>query len=202
MPEKEQCTPLTRYTRNECEDAMREAYDRYSSIAILLHWLIALLVIGNVIGGLMMGENRALIPLHKSIGITVLLLTLVRIGWRMAHPLPPLPDRMPAWERGFARFTHIAFYLLLLAVPLLGWATVSAGRGTGDLFGVIPWFDLPLAKSRELSGSLGEVHENLVWLTLILVAFHVAGALKHHLVDRDIVLHRMLPLARRPDQRR
>lgn len=176
---------------------MRERYERYSTVSILLHWLIALLVVGNVVGGLMMGENRAIVPVHKSVGITVLLLTLVRIGWRIAHPLPPLPDRMPGWERGVARFTHFAFYVLLLAVPLLGWATVSAGRGTGNLFGVIPWFDLPLAKSRELSGSLGAVHENLVWLTLILVAFHIAGALKHHLADRDVVLSRMLPLVGR-----
>ena len=178
---------------------MREAHDRYSSVSILLHWLIAALVVGNVIGGLAMEDNRALFPLHKSIGITILVLTLVRIGWRLAHPWPRLPERMAGWERGFARFTHVAFYVLLLAVPLLGWAAVSAGRGTGELFGFIPWFDLPVAKSSTLRDTLGERHETAVWLTLILVAFHIAGALKHHLIDRDVVLHRMLPLVRRRD---
>jgi cytochrome b561 len=179
---------------------MREAYDRYSGVSILLHWLIAGLVVANILIAFAMEDNHGLFPWHKSIGIAVLLLTLARIGWRAAHPWPPFPERMAAWERGFARFTHIAFYVLLLAVPLLGWATVSAGRGIGELFGFLPWFDLPVARSRDLSESFGEAHETAVWLTLVLVACHVAGALKHHLVDRDVVLHRMLPPAGRRDR--
>lgn len=179
---------------------MREAYDRYSNVSILLHWLIAGLVVANILVALAMEGNRGLFPWHKSIGISALVLTLLRIGWRLSHPWPPLPERMAGWEKAFARFTHIAFYVLLLAVPLLGWATVSAGRGTGEVFGFIQWFDLPVPKSRELNDSLGEAHETAVWLTLILVACHVAGALKHHLFDRDVVLHRMLPLVRRPGE--
>lgn len=181
---------------------MREAYDRYSNVSILLHWLIAGLVITNIVVAAAMEDNRGLFPWHKSIGIAVLALTLARIGWRLAHPLPPLPERMASWERAFARFTHGAFYLLLLAVPLLGWATVSAGRGTGELFGVIQGFDLPVAKSRELRDSLGEAHETAVLITLVLVACHVAGALKHHLFDRDVVLQRMLPLVGRRNRYR
>lgn len=173
---------------------MREAYDRYSNVSILLHWLIAGLVVANIVIAFAMEDNRGLFPWHKSIGIGVLLLTLLRIGWRLVNPWPPLPERMAAWEKAFARFTHVAFYVMLLAVPLLGWATVSAGqRGTGELFGFLPWFDLPVAKSRDLRDSLGEAHETAVWITLVLVALHVAGALKHHLFDRDAVLHRMLP---------
>lgn len=178
---------------------MREQYDRYSAVSILLHWLIAALVVSNLFVAEAMEDSRALFTVHKSIGITVLLLTLVRIGWRIAHPWPPFPEHMASWERFLARANHVAFYLLLLAVPLLGWATVSAGgRPFGALFGVIPWFNLPIAESRELRGTLGDFHEFGVLCVLILVGLHVAGAIKHHFLDRDVVLARMLPLVRRP----
>jgi cytochrome b561 len=167
---------------------------RYSGGAILLHWLIAALLLANVAIAFTMEDARWLMPLHKSIGITVLLLTLVRIGWRLTHAAPPLPATLAPWERIAARVTHAAFYLLLLVMPLLGWATSSSGKwGTGALFGVIPWFDLPLGKSEALNETLGEAHELAAYLTIALIVLHVAGALKHHFVDRDGTLSRMLP---------
>lgn len=172
---------------------MREPADRYSSVAILLHWLIAGLLIGNIVIALTM-DSAVLFQTHKSIGILVLLLTGVRLVWRLTHPWPALATSLGAWERMAARTTHFAFYVLLLAVPLLGWAAASTGRrGTGDLFGVIPWFDLPLGKSGELHDLTGEAHELAVYLTIALIVLHVAGALKHQLIDRDGTLRRMLP---------
>ena len=173
---------------------MREAYDRYSNISILLHWLIAGLLITNVLIAIAMHSDPAWFVWHKSIGIAVLLLTFVRILWRMTHPWPRFPDTMPNWERAASRTTHIAFYVLLLAVPLLGWAAVSAGRnGTGMLFGGIQWFDLPVGKSKELRDLFGDLHGWVVYGTLGLIAAHIGGALKHQFFDEDVVFHRMLP---------
>ncbi|MBA4760572.1 cytochrome b [Sphingomonas sp.] len=173
---------------------MNTSATRYSGGAILLHWLIAALLLANVVIAFTMEDARGLMPLHKSIGITVLLLTLVRIAWRLTHAAPPLPASLASWERTAARITHAAFYLLLLVMPLLGWAASSSGsRGTGALFGVIPWFDLPIAKSHELHEAMGEAHELAAYLTIALIVLHVAGALKHHFIDRDGTLSRMLP---------
>ena len=173
---------------------MREAYDRYSNVSILLHWTIAILVVANLIIAIMMQSDREMFPWHKSIGITVLLLTLLRLVWRLTHPWPRFPDQMPRWERIFSRTVHVLFYVMLLAIPLLGWAAVSAGRmGTGELFGFIQWFDLPVGKSQELRETLGSVHEGAVYFTLLLVFLHVSGALKHQFFDEDVVFHRMLP---------
>lgn len=173
---------------------MNTSATRYSGGAILLHWLIAALLLANVVIAFTMEDARGLIPLHKSIGITVLLLTLVRIGWRLTHAAPPLPAALASWERITARVTHAAFYLLLLVMPLLGWAASSSGsRGTGALFGVIPWFDLPIGKSHDLHEAMGEAHELAAYLTIALIVLHVAGALKHQLIDRNGMLARMLP---------
>ncbi|WP_422055844.1 cytochrome b [Sphingomonas sp.] len=173
---------------------MTASANRYSGGAILLHWLIAALLLANVVIAFTMEDVRGLMPLHKSIGITVLLLTLVRIGWRLTHAAPPLSAALAPWERLAARVTHGGFYLLLLVMPLLGWAAASSGsRGTGALFGVIPWFDLPIGKSHDLHEAMGEAHELAAYLTIALIVLHVAGALKHQFVDRDGTLGRMLP---------
>lgn len=173
---------------------MREAYDRYSNVSILIHWTVAVLVVANLIIAIAMHDHRELFPWHKSIGITVLLLTLLRIVWRLTHPWPHFPERMPGWERVFSRTVHILFYVMLLTIPLLGWAAVSAGRaGTGELFGFIQWFDLPVGKSQELRDSLGNAHELAVYFALLLVFLHICGALKHQFFDEDVVFHRMLP---------
>jgi len=173
---------------------MHTSASRYSGGAILLHWLIAALLLANVVIAFTMEDARELMPLHKSLGITVLVLTLVRIGWRLTHAAPPLPAALAAWERIAARVTHGAFYLLLLVMPLLGWASASSGKwGTGALFGIIPWFDLPIGKSHDLHEAMGEAHELAAYLTIALIVLHVAGALKHQLIDRNGMLARMLP---------
>jgi len=181
---------------------MSASTDRYSAIAIALHWLIAALLVGNVFVGGAMDDARgaaraALFVRHETIGIVVLALTIVRLAWRLGHPAPKLPDAMADWEKWLARAVHVLFYALLLAIPLLGWASASAGRGVAPLFGSIPFFDLPVPRDHDLHEAFGEAHELAVKAGYVLVALHVAGALKHHFIARDDVLARMLPFLRR-----
>jgi cytochrome b561 len=186
----------------------------YSSVAIALHWLIAALMLTNIglawyFTQLKGPAEVAPLALHKSIGITVLLLTLVRIGWRVGNPPPPLPGHMATWERWAARATHYVFYLLMLGMPLSGWAMVSASPlikvHPTVLYGVVPWPAFPYGHldSDTLHGirkAMAFTHEKLAWLAYATITLHVAAALKHHLIDRDDVLTRMLPLLppRRP----
>lgn len=175
---------------------MREAYDRYSNTSILIHWTVAALVVVNLVIAITMPNDRDLFAWYKSINIAVLLLSLVWVAWRLAHPWPRFPDSVPGWERVFARTVYVGFYVMLLAVPLLGWATMSAGGGTGEIFGSIQWFDLPVAKSPELRAQLAGIHEVAVYVLLLLIFIHVCGALKHQFFDEDVVFHRMLPSLR------
>lgn len=182
---------------------------RYSTVAVVLHWLIALAVIALLIAGFWMGdairepETQALafevFQLHKSLGLTVLVLTIVRLLWRLSHPAPALPETMPGWQKTAAHATAWAFYGVLLAMPLSGWVIVSTspfGLPT-QWFGLFEWpHILPLteaANSLQINSAAENVHELLAWGAVGLLFLHVAGALKHHFIDRDDVLARMIP---------
>lgn len=177
---------------------------RYSAVAIGLHWLIALAIVALVVIGIIMtglpdtelARKFLLYQWHKSVGVTVLLLSLVRLGWRLAQRPPPLPGNLKPWERAAARLTHAGFYVLIIVIPLLGWAMVSASPYNIPtvLYGEIPWPHLPVPKS-----AFGAFKAGHVWLAfgaVGLLALHVAAALKHHYILRDDVLARMLPLLR------
>lgn len=191
---------------------------RYSTVAILLHWLIAAAIVLQVILGWRMGgqltpERYAVFQLHKSVGITILMLSLVRLGWRLANPPPPLPATMARWEKVLAKVTHVGFYVVLIVMPLTGWLTVSTSRIAVPtlLYGTIPWPHMPLVSdlapaAKHLWNRIGaNTHETLAWMVYGLLALHVAGALKHQLFSRDEpVLARMAPGAvpgRWPDPR-
>ncbi|MBN9318113.1 MAG: hypothetical protein BGN86_14570 [Caulobacterales bacterium 68-7] len=181
--------------------------DRYTSVAILLHWVIAALLLTNIWYGWQMEELRGLakfniFQLHKSLGITVLVLTVVRIAWRLTHRPPAYDPPLGRWEHLASKAVHVGFYVIMLGLPLTGWAVVSLSPTNIPtlLFKTIPWphieflHDLPIATRRGLEDPVTESHHLLVKLTYALVILHVAGALKHTLVSRDGVLHRMLPL--------
>ena len=185
--------------------------ERYHAVAITLHWLIAALVVINLILGF--GHERVdratmqqMMWWHKSIGITVFLLTLVRLGWRLTHPIPPLPLDMPNWQKLAARANHWAFYVLLITLPLLGWLLTSASPSNRPIpfYGLfqwpfIPWVHgLPKDEAKELAGLFGEAHETVAKITLALVAIHVAAALHHIFVRKDEVGHHRLPFLRSP----
>lgn len=184
---------------------MAEPRNRYSTVSLTLHWLIAALVVTQLIliAIYVATEGRPSAPeylqLHKSVGLSILVLTLGRLGWRLANPVLALPSGTPRWQRRLARANHVLFYILLIALPLGGWAASSAAGRPIQWFGLFDWPLLPLPRDRELAGAVIEAHELAGWLMIALVLLHVAGALKHHFIDRDNVLHRMIPLIpRRP----
>ena len=169
--------------------------------AKLLHWVVAVLVVGMIALGVVMVDvvedldlQYRLFQLHKSVGLTILALMLLRIGWRLANPTPDEPGTMRRWEVVAARLTHWAFYALLIAMPVTGFLTAaSSPLGIPTVvFGVIP-VPHPIAPDKELSETLAFVHENLARVLLALFVVHVGAALRHHLLLRDEVLTRMLP---------
>jgi cytochrome b561/polyisoprenoid-binding protein YceI len=180
---------------------------RYAPVAIALHWAIALAILLQVsLAGRMEGrptpESFAVTQLHKSIGITILLLSLVRLAWRLMHPPGPLPLTMAGWERALARLTHVGFYGIMIAMPLTGWLMVSTSRIVVPtlLYGAVPWPDLPVVgglapAARHLWHEVGETgHGVIAKVIYVLLALHVAGALKHQFFSRDEpVLARMAP---------
>ena len=186
---------------------MSQQRSRYSAFAIVLHWLIAAAIVFQVIIAWRMGGGRtpegfALVQLHKSIGITVLLLSLARLAWRLTHRPPLLPAGMATWEKALAKVAHVGLYVIMIGLPITGWIMVSASRIQVPtlLYGVIPWPHVPgLAHLAEPAKSawhgFGETgHEVLAWGAYVLVALHVAGALKHQLFSKDEpVLAHMVP---------
>lgn len=173
--------------------------DRYTYTAILLHWLIALLVIAAFTMGLVMTDIPGLTPTklryyswHKWMGVTVLLLAVLRVLWRLGHRAPAYPDAMPPVQQAIARGLHGLLYVLIFAVPLSGYFYSLASGVPVVYFGL---FQLPVLidANPELKPVLKAVH---FWLNMVLatsVGIHVAAALKHQFVDRDGVMRRMLP---------
>ncbi|MCB5426478.1 cytochrome b/b6 domain-containing protein [Altererythrobacter sp. CC-YST694] len=172
---------------------------RYSLGAIVLHWLIAFALAFELALGFAMPrgvEGFALFQLHKSVGISILALTILRLGWRLAHPRPaPLES---GWAHRMAHAVHVGFYLFMLLAPLTGWALVSTApiKVPTLLFGTLPLPHLPLADS--FNPAVEEAHELLAWFGIALFLLHVAGAVRHEILLRDRLLERMAPGGSRP----
>ncbi len=181
---------------------MSAAEAGYTRTAIVLHWLVALLIIATFPLGLYMSDlplsptRLKLYSYHKWIGITVLMLVVLRLGWRLYHRPPPLPVTMPRWQRVATHGMHHLLYLLMLTVPVSGWLMSSAKGFQTVWLGILPLPDL-VAKDKALGELLTEVHESLNWILLAVVGLHVVAALKHHFIDRDGLLRRM-SLRRKP----
>ena len=145
---------------------------RYDAVAIVLHWLTAFAVLALIGMGLVMTREHpgshlqfVLYQWHKSAGVTVLLLTVLRLGWRVLHRAPPLPPAMPDWEKALAHAGHLTLYAVLLAMPLEGWALVSASvfNLPTVLYGLVPLPHLPIAHDARVEAVLRQIHDAAGW---------------------------------------
>ena len=178
------------------------AKSTYTKTAMWLHWTIAALIIGQLIGGkVMMAMDPAplkfeIFQLHKSFGFIVLGLSIARLLWRLGHKPPALPDGMKRAEKLGAKISHIAFYVLMIGIPISGWVMVSSTPYviTTEIFKIIPVFDLPgLPRTESFNDLTKSVHEYMGMAMAALLILHIAAALKHHFVNKDDVLNRMAP---------
>lgn len=174
--------------------------DRYSMGAIVFHWLIAALIAFNFVAAwvsedLPKEEARVWMGNHKAVGIAILALTVLRIIWRLINKPPAFRTSLRPWEATLARITHALMYVLMVGIPLAGWLMVSAYSGGAPVpaFGLFNWPGLPLAADKDGAAIAGEVHELLAIAMLVLMAIHVAGALKHQWIDRDRSIGRIMP---------
>ena len=172
---------------------------RYGVVAQFFHWAVVVLIIvqyllANQADALPLGAAKiAVLARHKSFGITILALVLLRLVWRWLNTVPPEPAGIPRWQKILARISHIALYALLLATPLAGWLMSSARNFPVSWFGLVTLPDF-IAPNRPAYEFLHEAHELLAGTLFWLALLHIAAALKHHFVDRDNVLRRMLPV--------
>jgi len=188
--------------------SVRNTYLRYGSVAMAFHWLIALFIIVNVCLGLWFAEildkgdpmKFQMAQWHKSIGLTVLVLSVLRLAWRLINPHPPAPWTSPLM-RALSMGSHYGFYLLIIAVPIAGYIMASAsplGNST-SYFGLFDWPNLPIfhgmtrAQLHPIHETWETLHDTLAWTTVGLLVIHVSAALYHHFNLRDNVLRRMLP---------
>jgi cytochrome b561 len=168
---------------------------RYTRTAMLLHWLVALLLLGQFAFGWYLETIPArgyFVNLHKSTGLLIGLVILLRLGWRLSHPPPPLPASVPRWQQQAAAASHYLLYALMLVMPLSGYIASNFSR-----FGILFFNTVKLEPwgidSKLVYGIFNQTHIVSSWLLLALVMVHVLAALKHRLVDHDSVLSRMLP---------
>lgn len=172
---------------------------KYSKTAIALHWIIAILVVANVVLVSMAEElpreARAIyMDPHKAIGVSILLLSFLRLFWRLGHKPPPIPDAIAGWQAKLGKTVHALFYFLIIAVPLSGWLMASAHPQAPPVsfFGLFD-ITMPVGKNEGLAGIGHDAHEILTKPLVILIFLHVIGALKHQFADRLPFVQRMWP---------
>ena len=179
-----------------------EQSNRYTTTAMILHWLMAILLACLFAVGIYMHElplspwKLQIYSWHKWAGVTAFVLVLARLAWRFTHRPPPLPINMSRSAELAAHAAHALLYLLMIAIPVSGWLMSSAKGIQTVYFGVIPIPDL-IGKNRELGNLLKEIHAILNFTLAAVVVIHIGAALKHHLIDKDNVLTRMLPRGKR-----
>ncbi len=176
---------------------LRNSAETWGAVARTFHWLIAALVlvqfaIGTIAEGMKLTPAKLdLFVWHKSIGVAVLVLAVLRLAWRLGNPPPEPPGGTPAWERRLAAIAHWVLYGLLFAVPLSGWWVSDSSRVPFRAFFLVPMPDF-IATDRSVQEAAAEVHEILMMTLLVVVILHVAAALRHHFLLHDDVLRRML----------
>ena len=175
--------------------------NKYDSFAVSLHWLIAVLLIPMLLFGeeLMEAEAEgdiaasALPSLHASLGIAILALSIIRLGWRFASPPPPLPTGMARWEIALSHSTHVLFYVLMIGLPITGWLILGEFSHEEHI-GAVSFFGIMTVPPGPNGGDFAEIiHKLGSKIGIALVVLHVVAALKHQFINRDKLLGRILP---------
>jgi cytochrome b561 len=177
---------------------LKNTLTRYGAMAQLFHWVIVALIVTQFVlakraEGLSPVAKIGILGTHKSIGITILGLALLRLTWRLFNPVPPLPAGAPRWQERAAHISHFLLYALLFITPVLGWLMSSARSFSVSWFGLVTLPDF-IEPNRAAFERLHDAHELMAQTLAVLALVHIAAALKHHFFDRDDVLRRMLPL--------
>ncbi|HEU4778966.1 MAG TPA: cytochrome b [Steroidobacteraceae bacterium] len=173
----------------------------WGALTKALHWIIVILIIVQFFIASRahdLPRGPALIEAwgwHKSVGMTIFMLAIIRLVWRWMNPVPDLTAETRAWEHTLAKISHVLLYALIFAVPLTGWLMSSAKNFPVSWFSLFQWPDL-IAPDRALSESMESAHKILVKVLVGVALLHAAGALKHHFIDKNNVLRRMLPFSR------
>lgn len=180
---------------------LRNDVYQWGTVAKTFHWVIAVWILGMFVLGWTM-VNWPMSPTkiklfvwHKSMGLTILSLVLLRLTWRMLNVAPNLPDTMSLWEQRAAKLIHILLYVVMIMMPLSGWVINSAANFPLKLYGVVPIPNIT-PPGKALQTVAEGVHLTLFWSLTVLLALHVAAALRHHFIDHDDILKRMLPFGR------
>jgi cytochrome b561 len=176
----------------------RNDIESWTATAKLFHWLMAALIFAQIALGLVAVSWHVsptklnLFVWHKSLGILILALLVLRLLWRLSHRAPELPWEMPLWERAGAQLSHFILYALMVALPLTGWVIASASNVPFKIFWTLP---LPAitAPDKAVADQFAIVHGWLVTLLALVLVAHIGAALRHHYVKKDTVLTRMLP---------
>ncbi len=176
---------------------IRNSKNHYGVIAIWLHWIIAVLIIALLALGLYMVRipisvwKLKLYGWHKELGMLVLMLVLLRLGWRLGNIIPSLPESIPGWQKVAARMAHWAFYGFMIALPLSGWLITSASGLPVSFFGLFVFPDM-VGPDENLRRVFTQVHEWLSYALIAVICLHIAAALKHHFINKDDILKRIL----------
>ncbi|HEV8334041.1 MAG TPA: cytochrome b [Steroidobacteraceae bacterium] len=177
---------------------LKNTLERYGAVAQLFHWAIVALIITQFVlalraKGLSPVAKIGILATHKSVGITILGLALLRLAWRLFNPVPPLPPGTPRWQDRAAYVSHFLLYALLFITPLLGWLMSSARAFSVSWFGLVTLPDF-IKPNKAAFETLHQAHEFMAYSLAAIAIVHAAAALKHHFLDRDDVLRRMLPV--------
>lgn len=177
---------------------MKNTIETYGTVHKAIHWVMALVMIGLIIAGIIMTRMEPaplkfdIYGLHKAIGIIILGLFALRILWKLSNPKPQSLSTHAVWERTLAKLAHIGLYILMIAMPLTGWAMSSAGGYPVDFFGIVTLPHL-MEKNETLGGLLNQAHRIMSYALIGVITLHISGAIKHHVIDKDSTLRRMLP---------
>ncbi len=202
LPRTKDVLALIKGFNKNGDEVMRGSVYSYSRGSKELHWIVAIIVLLMLSFSFFLDDlpdqyQSTAYLIHKSLGLTVLFLMCARLFWIVHTGKPALPYSVPYWERALSHVVHVFLYVLLIAMPFSGWIMSVAADRVPSFFGLLrmPLYGIPVNKT--LSSFMSTTHKTIAWMLIVLIALHIAGALKHYFINKDKILHRMLTDSRK-----